>query len=361
MKFNVLDIFSGAGGISCGLEQLNDFKTYLAVDFNKYALETFKKNHSNSEIILGDITDEKIKKEIIEKSKHFKINMIVGGPPCQGFSNKGKNLGLNDMRNYLFLEYIDLVEKIKPKIFIIENVKNMITCADGYFINQIQERFENLGYNISYKILNSYDFGIPQKRERTIIVGSLDFTFDFNDLYLEEYTKTNVYDAISDLSYHESGEGKFCENYKEKAITLYQKKLRNNSEYLYNHVATNHSKVALDKLKLIPSEKGKEYLPKKLHGRQKFNTTWSRLVWKEPSPTIDTRFDTPSNGKNSHPYLHRSITPREAARIQSFPDSYIFYGPKTEICKQIGNAVPPLLSKVIAKSIVRQSNFYTKK
>ena len=110
-------------------------------------------------------------------------------------------------------------------------------------------------------------------------------------------------------------------------------------------MATSHSKVALEKLAMIPPEGDKSSLPKELHGKQKFATTWSRLVWNEQSPTVDTRFDTPSNGKNSHPFLNRAITPREAARIQSFPDNYVFYGKKVSVCKQIGNAVPPLSSR----------------
>ncbi|MBQ3675657.1 MAG: DNA cytosine methyltransferase, partial [Campylobacter sp.] len=113
----------------------------------------------------------------------------------------------------------------------------------------------------------------------------------------------------------------------------------------------NHAQIALDKLKMIPSESSKEHLPKEFWGKQKFSTTWGRLVWSEPSPTIDTRFDTPSNGKNSHPFLNRSITPREAARIQSFSDDFEFLGSKTQVCKQIGNAVPPLLAKALADKI----------
>lgn len=129
--------------------------------------------------------------------------------------------------------------------------------------------------------------------------------------------------------------------------------MRKNSLKLYNHKATNHSKHALYKLSLIPPEKGKKFLPKELLGKQKFKTTWTRLEWNEPSPTIDTRFDTPSNGKNTHPILNRAITPREAARLQSFPDDFIFTGTKTSVCTQIGNAVPPLLAKAIGLGIIK--------
>ena len=360
-EFRILDMFSGAGGISCGLEQVEGFHTVVATDFNEPALKTLKHNNNDVICILGDITKEETKKEIEEKCKQLNVNMIVGGPPCQGFSNKGKKLGLDDERNFLFLEYIDMVKRIKPELFIIENVKNLISCANGFFINQIVNTFKELGYFINYKILNAANFGVPQNRERAIIIGSKTFSFDFDDLIKEEYGKVTVRDAISDLSYLQSGEGKDEALYTKDAESEYQKKLRNSENILYNHKATNHSAIAIKKLSMIPPEGDKSNLPKELHGNQKFKTTWSRLEWDKLSPTIDTRFDTPSNGKNSHPYLNRAITPREAARLQSFPDSYFFLGNKTEICKQIGNAVPPLLAKAIGKAIIRQINFFDKK
>lgn len=276
--------------------------------------------------------------------------MIIGGPPCQGFSLKGKNLGLDDPRNFLFLEYVDVVKRLKPQIFIIENVKNLLNAEKGYFIKQIYEKFESLGYTLNHGILNAYDFGVPQTRERTIIIGRLGKIGIPLPKPLD-VLKTTVRDAISDLSYLESGEGADVSDYKNSPQSEYQKLLRKNSTKLYNHKATNHSAFALEKLKMIPPEGDKSFMPKELYGKQQFSTTWSRLQWDKPSPTIDTRFDTPSNGRNSHPVLNRSITPREAARIQSFPDTFIFYGNKCSICKQIGNAVPPFLAKAIGEGI----------
>ncbi|EKE92906.1 DNA cytosine methyltransferase [Helicobacter pylori] len=281
----------------------------------------------------------------------LEINMIIGGPPCQGFSNKGKNLGLKDPRNFLFLEYIEIVKAIKPEIFIIENVKNIISCAKGYFLEEIKERLNALGYQLSYQILNAKDYGVPQNRERAFIVGASRFSFDFNLLELSQ--SVNVQDAISDLAYLCSNEGAFESDYLNPIQSSYQALMRKNSPKLYNHQATNHSQAALEKLKLINKEQGKECLPKNLHGKQQFKSTWGHLNWNKISPTIDTRFDTPSNGTNSHPELHRSITPREAARIQSFSDNYIFYGNKTSVCKQIGNAVPPLLALALGKAILK--------
>lgn len=350
MEFRILDLFSGAGGFSCGLESIPNFKTVIAVDFDKYVLETFSKNFIDAQIICGDITSQKIKDSIINSAKEKKVNMIIGGPPCQGFSLKGKNLGINDPRNFLFREYIEIVKAIKPKIFIIENVKNLINAANGYFIEEIQKQFKKIGYIINYGILNAKNFGVPQNRERTIIIGSLDKSIN---LPVSSGKKlVTVKDAIEDLAYLNSGEGEFVSEYLNKPSSTYQTLMRKNSTKLFNHIATKHSEIALKKLSYIPPEGDKSNLPKKLQGKQKFSTTWSRLIWNNQSPTIDTRFDTPSNGRNSHPILNRAITPREAARLQSFPDTFIFYGKKCSICKQIGNAVPPLLARAIGKQII---------
>lgn len=353
-NFRILDLFSGAGGFSLGFDMVPGFSTEVALDFDSKAIETFQRNFPNTTCICGDITQEEVKKRVIEISRERKVNMIIGGPPCQGFSLKGKNLGLNDPRNFLFNDYVEIVNRLKPQIFVIENVKNLLGSENGFFIKQIYEKFETIGYTLNHGVLNAYDFGVPQTRERAIIIGTLD-SRGIQVPKKNSTKKTTVRDAISDLCYLNSGEGRDCAEYLLPAQSEYQKKLRYNSYKLYNHRATNHSKLALEKLAMIPPEGDKSSLPKELHGKQIFNSTWARLMWDKPSPTIDTRFDTPSNGRNSHPILNRSITPREAARIQSFPDTFIFYGNKTSICKQIGNAVPPLLAKAIALQIKKQS------
>ncbi|WP_029608810.1 DNA cytosine methyltransferase [Mycoplasma simbae] len=353
-KFKILDLFSGAGGFSYGLDSLPYFETLVAVDFDKHALETFKFNFPKARCVLGDICKPDTKKELLEISKKIGINMIIGGPPCQGFSLKGKNLGLDDPRNFLFLEFLDIVEDLLPKIVIIENVKNMIKSSNGYFIDQIISKLKKNGYKCDYGVLNAHDFGVPQNRERAIIIAHKGDKLITLPKPPKNSLKLTVRDAISDLSYLNSGEGLFVSQYLSQPLSDYQKNMRKDSVQLYNHIATSHSKVAIEKLSFIPPEGSKKYLPKEFHGNQKFGTTWSRLEWDKPSPTIDTRFDTPSNGKNSHPFLNRSITPREAARIQGFPDRFIFKGPKTSVCRQIGNAVPPALSRNIGKHIISE-------
>ena len=347
-EFRILDLFCGAGGFSYGMHRNKHFKTAVALDFNAKAADTFKKNMPEAMVVTGDITDEKIKKDIIEKSKAEKVNMIIGGPPCQGFSMKGKKLGLDDPRNFLFKEYLHIVEEVQPEVFVIENVKSLLSTAGGWFKDEILAYIGRLGYNVSYGILNAKRFGVPQARERAIFICSksknIPLPVGTDDI-------VTVRDAISDLAYLASAEGDFELDYVTEAQTDYQRMMRRNSKKLYNHKASAHSDIALQKLAMIPPEKGKEYLPEEMWGKQKFNTTWGRLVWDTVSPTIDTRFDTPSNGTNSHPELNRAITPREAARIQSFDDNFVFHGSKFYIRSQIGNAVPPLMAEAIANEI----------
>lgn len=352
MEFRILDLFCGAGGMSYGMHKNPHFKTVVALDIEEKLAITLKKNMPEVDLIIGDIRDNKIKEKIVESSIKNQVNMIIGGPPCQGYSLKGKKLGLEDPRNFLFIEYLNLVEKIQPDVFVIENVKSLLTTSKGWFKDQIIKAIEKLGYYVDVGVLKASDFGVPQTRERTIFIAC-----KVKKISLPSPTVNNpvtVREAIEDLAYLDSAEGEFEQDYKTPAKSNYQKQMRKNSKRLYNHKASNHAKIAIEKLKMIPPEKGKEFLPEDLLGKQKFNSTWSRLKWDEPSPTIDTRFDAASNGKNNHPFLNRSITPREAARLQSFDDSYIFYGPKVAVRTQIGNAVPPLMAKAIADEIFNE-------
>jgi len=354
-KLRVLDLFAGVGGMSLGFEQAG-FDIIAAIEFDKSIAESMKKNHKNTKVFISDIKEldpKDIKKDIGE------IDVIVGGPPCQGFSLKGKRLGLDDERNFLFREYIKYVKEFKPKYFIIENVPGIMSSNNGYFVNEIDNAFKKLGYKINYGVLNAADFGVPQNRKRAIFIGTrMDKEILLPDKKLDDENKVTVWDAISDLAYLDSGEGEFELEYIKEAETEYQKQMRKKSKKLFNHIATKHSDIAIDRLKRIPPEKGKEFLTEKITST--FGQTWGRLEKDKQSPTIVTRFDTPSNGKNSHPFLHRAITPREAARLQSFPDNFIFYGNKSSVIKQIGNAVPPLLGKALAEHILKHYKKYEK-
>ena len=270
-SFRVLDLFSGAGGFSYGIDKNSHFKTLLALDFNENALKTFKHNMPETETVVGDITDSEIKKTIVEKSKKYNINMIIGGPPCQGFSLKGKKLGLEDPRNFLFKEYLNIVESIQPEIFIIENVKALLSTSAGWFKNQILEKIQQLGYFVDYGVLTALDFGVPQTRQRALFICCKS-----KKIQLPKPTSkkiVTVRDAISDLAYLNSGEGFLEQEYSTETNSEYQNLMRKGAKKLYNHKASNHAKIAIEKLKMIPPECGKEHLPKELLGNQKFSGT----------------------------------------------------------------------------------------
>lgn len=348
-RFRILDLFSGAGGLSYGMEKNEHFITEVALDFNEKALETFHYNMPHAAVVAGDITDDDIKHRVIDLCKQRKVNMIVGGPPCQGFSLKGKKLGLKDPRNFLFNEYLRFVEILQPEVFVIENVKALLSTSAGWFKNQIIEKVNSMGYEVEHGVMTASDFWVPQSRQRAIFICSKN-----KPIPLPEATcikPTTVREAIYDLAYLNSNEGEFEQEYTTVPTSDYQRMMRADSEKLYNHKASNHAEIAIKKLQMIPPECGKEHLPKELTGNQQFSGTWGRLKWDSVSPTIDTRFDASSNGTNNHPFLHRAITPREAARLQSFDDKFVFLGSKVYIRQQIGNAVPPLMAKAIADQI----------
>ncbi|NLO45335.1 MAG: DNA (cytosine-5-)-methyltransferase [Clostridiales bacterium] len=351
MDFRILDLFCGAGGMSYGMEQNRHFTTEVALDFNEKALQTFKYNMPATDTVFGDINDDAVKATVIELCRKRRVNMIIGGPPCQGFSLKGKKLGLDDPRNFLFNEYLRFVEILQPEVFVIENVKALLSTSAGWFKDQIIDKVSAMGYFVEHGVLTASDFGVPQARQRAIFICSKKKSVPLPVQTSER--PVTVRDAIFDLAYLNSNEGAFEQEYTTEPTSDYQIRMRKGSKKLFNHKASNHAKIAIKKLEMIPAECGKEHLPAELVGNQQFSGTWGRLKWDEPSPTIDTRFDASSNGTNNHPFLHRAITPREAARIQSFDDKFVFIGPKLYIRQQIGNAVPPLMAKAIADQICR--------
>lgn len=347
--FRILDLFCGAGGMSYGMEKNKHFITEVALDYNAHALETYKHNMPYAQTICGDISSEEIREKVVKMCIDKGVNMIIGGPPCQGFSLKGKKLGLNDPRNYLFNEYLRFVELLKPEVFVIENVKALLSTSAGWFKDQILAKVRAMGYLVEYGVLTASDFGVPQSRQRAIFICSKRKSVSLPQPTCER--TVTVRDAIFDLAYLNSGEGSFEQDYITQPSSEYQIMMRNGSQKLYNHKASNHAEIAIKKLQMIPPECGKEHLPEEYLGNQQFSGTWGRLKWDAVSPTIDTRFDASSNGTNNHPFLHRAITPREAARLQSFDDKFVFIGAKVNIRQQIGNAVPPLMAKAIADKI----------
>ena len=341
------DLFAGVGGMSEGFKMAG-FDIAFAVEFDKDIAYAYSMNHKETDVYADDICNLDVKE--LHK-KHPQIDVIIGGPPCQGFSQKGKRLNINDKRNYLFRQYVRFVEEFKPKYFVLENVPNIITTSNGYFKDQIIQEFEKLGYVVKYGVLKASDFGVPQDRHRAVFLGEL----SENTLSLPQPSgvHTTVKDAIYDLPFIASGEGNEQDAYDKQPTSEYQKELRGDCKVLHNHVSTAHSKIALERLALIPKGAGKEVLPPEHRTKSIYSGTWSRLLEDGVAATITTRFDTPSSGRFTHPILNRCLTVREASRIQSFPDSFIFYGTKTIQMKEVGNAVPPFLARAIAYEILK--------
>lgn len=344
------DLFAGVGGMSEGFRQAG-FDIAFAVEFDKDIANAYQLNHKKTDVYAEDICQIDVAALHL---KHPHIDVIIGGPPCQGFSQKGKRLSLDDPRNYLFQQYVRFVKEFAPKYFVLENVPNIITTSNGYFKDQIIEAFKQLGYQVKYGILTATDFGVPQDRRRAVFIGQLGKnTIEFPQ---PNGKHTTIKEAIYDLPFIVSGEGDEISHYDKLPTTEYQREMRGNCNVLHNHVATKHSDLALERLALIPKGAGKEVLPPEHRTKSIYSGTWCRLLEDGIAATITTRFDTPSSGRFTHPILDRCLTTREAARIQSFPDDFVFYGTKTTQMKEVGNAVPPLLAKAIALEIINNEN-----
>lgn len=350
-KLGMIDLFAGVGGLSLGFEQAG-FEALVANEFDASIAEAYIKNRQNANMIVEDIT----KLSIPDTFGQYrgKAVVVIGGPPCQGYSQKGQRKTINDPRNFLFKYFVDVVQEVQPQYFVMENVPNLLTSEKGFFKKELEKLFDDLGYSINAQVLCAADYGVPQNRHRAFIIGKKGNSV----VAMPEKTDraTTIWEAISDLAYLNSGEGKEVSQYRTEPQSAYQETMRKGSKLVYNHIATRHSKIALERLAMIPPKGGKEYLPPEHLTKSIYSGTWERMDADGTSVTITTRFDTPSSGQFTHPFLDRAITVREAARIQSFPDTFIFYGTKSSQMKQVGNAVPPMLAKAVADAIVDDMN-----
>lgn len=349
MKPKVIDLFAGVGGLSLGFEMAG-FEVVLANEYDSSIAEAYVRNRSNPNMIVADIT----KLSIDETFGQYigQVDVVIGGPPCQGFSQKGQRKSINDDRNFLFKYFYKVVALVKPKYFLMENVPNLLTAESGFFKEEIRSLFSGIGYSICPDVLNAADFGVPQNRRRAFVLGKMGETALALPTPKDEVV--TIWEAISDLAFLESGEGSEEQPYRNAPQSKYQENRRGKQTVLYNHVATKHAPIAMQRMRMIPPGSGKEVLPQEHITKSIYSGTWTRMGEDEISVTITTRFDTPASGKFTHPYLHRAITVREAARIQSFPDKFRFYGNKGSQMKQVGNAVPPLLAKAVADVIVKE-------
>ena len=351
-KLKVLDLFCGCGGLSKGFE-LAGFEISGGVDFNQDAINTFNKNFKNAKGLcydLSQISEKEIKEAFGDLSQ---IDVIIGGPPCQGFSAANRNKVNEDPRNKLFFEFVKFVDIAKPKAIIIENVRGIISENNGYAKDQIYKIFEERGYKVNNKILDASDYGVPQKRLRNFFVMLKNEVFDFEKMKKVK-NKVTVEDAIGELYKFE--EGSFKKEYKleNEPNSIYRKYLRNSSNTIENHEIRYPAEIVQKRISYVEQGENWQKIPAELFDNQRNNrhsSAYKRLNEKDVSVTIDTGN---SHSNYFHPIYNRIPTVREAARIQSFDDSFIFEGGRTSQYRQVGNAVPPLLSKALADVIKKE-------
>ena len=353
----VLDLFCGCGGLSLGFEQAG-FTIYGGVDFNQSAIDTYHKNFPNSKAICFDLLNMS-KNEIAKQFPDLdSVDVIIGGPPCQGFSsaNRYQKEG-KDPRNKLFFQFVKFVDIVLPKAIVIENVKGIITKDNGYALKRITAIFEKRGYSVVHKILKATDFGVPQRRSRNffVMLKNSEGVFDFDSM-----NKTNevitVKEAIGELYQFEKGykKNKSPLFLVEPAITNFQKYLRSSDNSLYNHEIRYPAQKVQNRISYVKQGENWESVPEDLWPSQRTNrqsSAYKRLDENKPSVTIDTG----NNHSNYfHPLFNRIPSVREAARLQSFPDSFLVLGNRSEQFRQVGNAVPPLLAKALAIAIMEK-------
>ena len=341
-KRKVIDLFCGAGGLSLGFEKQN-FESVLAIDMWSNAIDTFNNNRKNKVGVVKDIAevDEKFIKQYVKEH----VSGVIGGPPCQGFSLAGRR-SEDDERNKLEQEYFKTLSIINPDFFVIENVTGILSMKNGEVKDDIIKRAKKIGYNVYLDKLVASDYGVPQNRVRVFFVGikeNLDKgTFKFPKKF--NY-KVTCEEAISDLPSLDKNDDP--SKYKTEATSKYQKEMRKNCDMVYNHEQTFHTEETKNLISHVPQGGSIKDLPENLRGNRKYSSLLRRMNSKSQSNTIDTGHRTYFHYKEN-----RILSVREAARIQSFPDNYIFSGSKVNQYKQVGNAVPPLLAEQVAKAIV---------
>lgn len=317
-KILFIDLFAGCGGFAKGFCNA-DFECVAANEFDENAAITYRANF-NHPLVEDDITDPEVKQQIYELADGKEIDVVVGGFPCQGFSMSGKRI-LDDPRNKLFREFVEVVKRVRPKVVVCENVMGILSSGKGEVMRQIIEAFAELGYKMDYKVLNAADYGVPQLRKRVIFIGNrigVDNIFPKPVLTPDEYI--TVKDAIGDLVGH-------------------------GHDVALSHLITKSEETTIKRMEEL--EEGESLYSGK-NGKKKYKETARKLFWNRPSHTVKR-----NNGNWAvHPIENRYLTPREMARLQTFPDEFDFsYVGKTYQYRQIGNAVPPLMAKYIAESV----------
>lgn len=355
-KYNVIDLFSGAGGLSQGFVQAK-FNILAGIDFDEAALKTYGHNIKGALALKEDLFNEEAAMKNIERNlNNQNVDVVIAGPPCQGFSLTGSR-DISDSRNKLYVAVVHAVEHFQPKAFLIENVPGMATLYKGAVKQQIINTFEDMGYSVTVttKPLLAADYGVPQMRKRMFFVGfrkDLGYNyFEFPEAYLDPDNYIGTEAAISDLPSLENDLGTNLTPYEVEPLTNYQKLMRSESDYIYNHVGTKHTDEVKWVISQVPEGGNYKNLPTGVGDSRRFNEAWTRYHSKKPSKTIDT-----GHRNHFHYKWNRVPTVRENARLQSFPDKFEFLGTKTQQNRQVGNAVPPLLAQAIGEKMLEHLN-----
>jgi len=372
-RIRVLDLFCGTGGFSYGFERTECFAVTAGIDLLHDRVNSFHRNHPNAMAIAADI-----RRFPTHTLGDHAMNpaVVIGGPPCQGFSSirPFRTLTESDSRNSLPEYFLLVLRELRPKWFVFENVVGLLTTGGGKFLFELLELFPELGYRVDWRVINAASYGLPQHRERVIVVGNnvgrqFAWPSPTHELTYRSMAgarakliqpepifsgalapPVTVMDAIGDLPPVEAGQS--VTTYDEEiAATPYQSRMRNRARVLTLHAATAHSAKMLAIIRL--AGKNRAALPEGMT-TSGFSSCYSRLTHDEPSTTITVNFVHPSSNRCIHPFQDRALTPREGARLQSFPDTFEFAGGRAQVVKQIGNAVPPLLGEVLARAIAEQ-------
>lgn len=341
-KYSVIDLFCGVGGFSYGFEMNNNFDVVLGADIWDVALKTFSINHHATTLIKDDIRDIDIG---FRENLANKIDIIIAGPPCQGFSMAGKR-DINDKRNTLFEEVVKIANVLQPKFVILENVVGLLSMTNtkGELIKDIiVQEFKKIGYKIDYKILNAADYGVPQVRKRVIFIATKNYDIKFPKPFLRHDNYVTVGDALGNID--PNGDYYF------KPITEFQKLMSGKSLYIENHSRRNSNELVTKRMSFIPQGGNWKDIPSELGtGGGVHSNAYKRLDPSKPSITIKHA----AKAMIIHPTENRILTVRECARLQSFPDNFVFLGNNSDQHQQLANAVPPLLGKAIADQIYEE-------
>lgn len=354
-KLKIMDLFAGVGGLTYGFYHNDNYEVVVANEILPNMAKAYTLNHPDVKMYCDDIKNLSLSQMTKDLGiKKGDIDIIVGGPPCQAYSTVGKRL-LDDPRGKLFQEYYRILKEFEPKFFLFENVKGLLSMHGGELLPTIVDSFSSLGYKVKYQVLNAVDYGAPQVRERVIITGTKlksEFAYPKPTHGKDLKPHLTLCDAIGDLPFIGNGEESF--EYASAPKNDFQKKMRKGAPAkLMDHNAPKNADHLIKIMEHLPEGGSPKDIPEEIRPKSGFGNTYCRMWWDRPSTTITRNLGTPSSSRCIHPKATRALTTREGARIQCFPDTYQFYGSKSDRNLQIGNAVPTALSEAMASAILK--------